>query len=56
MNLNFNIKKDFKNIEVFPTAGALGAQIENVNLSDNLPDNIIEEIYDALLTYQVIFF
>ncbi len=56
MNLNFNVKKDFKNIEVFPTAGALGAQIENVNLSDNLPDNIIKEIYDALLTYQVIFF
>ena len=56
MNINFNIKKDFQNIEVVPTAGALGAQIENINLSDDLPDNIIEEIYDALLSYQVIFF
>ena len=33
MNIHFNTKKDFQNIEVFPTAGALGAQIENVNLS-----------------------
>ena len=56
MNIDFNAKKDFKNIKVSPTAGALGAQIENINLSENLPDNIINEIYDALLTYQVIFF
>ena len=56
MNIDFNTKKDFKNIKVSPTAGALGAQIENINLSENLPDNIINEIYDALLTYQVIFF
>ena len=56
MNIDFNTKKDFKVIKVSPTAGALGAQIENINLSENLPDNIINEIYDALLTYQVIFF
>ena len=56
MNIIFNAKKDFRNIEVFPAAGALGAQIENVNLSEDLSDEIITEIYDALLTYQVIFF
>ena len=56
MNIHFNTKKDFKFIEVFPTAGALGAQIENINLSEDLSEEIITEIYDALLTYQVIFF
>jgi|TARA_X000000368_G_scaffold46575_1_gene33351 taurine dioxygenase len=56
MNIHFNTKKDFQNIEVFPTAGALGAQIENVNLSDDLSEEVVNEIYDALLTYQVIFF
>ena len=56
MNVDFNTKKDFKNIKVSPTAGALGTQIENINLSENLPDKIINEIYDALITYQVIFF
>ena len=52
MNIIFNAKKVFRNIEVFPTAGALGAQIENVNLSEDLSEEIKTEIYDALLTYQ----
>ena len=34
----------------------MGAEIENINLSDNLSDDSISEIYEALLTYQVIFF
>ena len=56
MNIHFNKKKDFQFIEVYPTAGALGAQIENVNLSEDLSEEVVKEIYEALLTYQVIFF
>ena len=50
------VKKNFKNINVSPIAGALGAEIENINLSDNLSDDVISEIYEALLKFQVIFF
>ena len=49
MNIHFNTKKDFQNIEVFPTAGALGAQIENVSLSDDLSEEVINEIYLSLI-------
>ena len=56
MNLYVKTKTNFENIEVKPIAGALGAQIENINLSENLSDEIISEIYNALLSYQVIFF
>ena len=56
MTASVKVKKNFKNINVFPIAGALGAEIENVNLSENLSNEVISEIYDALLTYQVIFF
>ena len=56
MNLYVKTKTNFENIEVKPIAGALGAQIENINLSENLSDEIISEIYSALLSYQVIFF
>lgn len=56
MTSSVKVKKNFKNINVFPIAGALGAEIENINLSDNLSDNVVSEIYGALLTYQVIFF
>ena len=53
MTASVKVKKNFKNINVFPIAGALGAEIENVNLSENLSNEVISEIYDALLTYQV---
>ena len=56
MKINNNQNIDFKTIKVNPIAGALGAQIDNIDLSENLPDEIISEIYDALLAYQVIFF
>jgi hypothetical protein len=42
MNIHFNTKKDFKFIEVYPTAGALGAQIENVNLSEDLSKKLLK--------------
>ena len=56
MKSNANQNMNFKRITVNPIAGALGAQIDNVDLSENLPDEIIYEIYNALLAYQVIFF
>ena len=55
MKSNANLNMNFENITVNPIAGALGAQIDNVDLSENLPDEIISEIYNALLAYQVIF-
>ena len=43
-------------IEIQPVAGALGAELSNVDLSDDLAENMIAEIRQALLDYQVIFF
>jgi taurine dioxygenase len=37
-------------------AGALGAEISGVDLSQDLPDEVIAEIRDALVEHQVIFF
>ena len=56
MKSNANLNMNFVNITVNPIAGALGAQIDNVDLSENLPDEIISEIYNALLAYHVIIF
>ena len=39
-----------------PIAGALGAEITGVNLAEDLSDETIGEIRQALLDYQVIFF
>ena len=47
---------DFKFIKVNPIAGAIGAEIDNVNLSSNLEDEILKEIYSAFLSFNVIFF
>ena len=54
MKSNANQNMNFENITVNPIAGALGAQIDNVDLSENLPDEIISEIYDALLALSLI--
>jgi len=48
--------KDFKLIKVNPMAGAVGAEIEDVNLSSNLDQEILKEIYKAFLLFNVIFF
>lgn len=47
---------DYHSITVEPIAGALGAEVGRVNLSDNLSDATIAEIRKALLQYLVIFF
>lgn len=43
-------------IEIVPVAGALGAEIHGVNLSENLDDTLISDIRQALLDHLVIFF
>lgn len=43
-------------ITATPIAGALGAEITGVSISDNLSDGVIAEIRQALLDHQVIFF
>jgi len=43
-------------IRVEPIAGALGAEISGVDLSQPLPDVLIGKIRAALLEHQVIFF
>jgi taurine dioxygenase len=46
----------FRNISVHPVAGSLGAEIEGVDLAQDLPDLVMAEIRAALLDYLVIFF
>lgn len=46
----------YTTIEAAPIAGALGAEISGVFLSEELSDETIAEIRQALLDYQVIFF
>ena len=47
---------NYKNIEVSPISGALGALITGVELKEPLQDPVFEEIYNAFLEYKVIFF
>ena len=46
----------YKNIKIKKVSGAIGALIEDVQLGENLAENTSNEIYDAFLKYQVIFF
>jgi len=50
------ISKQYKNITVNPIAGSLGAEIQNVDLSETISDEIISDVYQALLDFQVVFF
>ena len=43
-------------VEIFPIAGALGAEIGGVDVAQDLDDAVISEIRQALLDYGVIFF
>lgn len=49
-------KKEFKFIKIKKLSGSIGAVIENVELNERLTNEIFDEIYDAFLEYQVIFF
>ena len=46
----------YREIEVAPVAGALGAEIGGVDISEPLADDTFEEIRRAFLEYRVIFF
>lgn len=48
--------RPYETIEVKRVAGALGAEIFNVDLSRPLTDEIFSEIYQAFVEHQVIFF
>jgi taurine dioxygenase len=43
-------------LEIRPIAGALGAELHGVNLAEDLPDEVVAEIRQALLDHLVIFF
>jgi len=46
----------YETISVAPIAGALGAEVSGVDLSQSLPDQVIGEISAALLEHLVVFF
>ena len=50
------MKRNFRTIEVCPIDGALGAEINGVDISQPLEGEVISEIRQAFLDYLVIFF
>jgi len=46
----------FKTIQVLPMAGALGAEVFGVDLSDEIPRDVLEEVKRAYHQFGVIFF
>lgn len=46
----------FTRFSIAPLTPRIGAEISGVDLRDNLPDDVIAEIRQALLTYKVVFF
>ncbi len=55
---NMNQIRDsvYRHIEAAPISGAAGAEIAGVDLSRDLPDDVLAEVRAALLAHQVIFF
>lgn len=51
-----NTKETSSSLDIRPVAGALGAEIHGVDLSQSLSDSTIAEIRQALLDHLVIFF
>jgi taurine dioxygenase len=49
-------RRDYRHIEVRPIAGALGAEIDGVDVAQPLADGVIAEIRTALLDHLVVFF
>jgi len=50
------MRNDYQHITVSPIAGALGAELGNVDLAADNPQAVYDEIHRALLENQVIFF
>ncbi|HYC66567.1 MAG TPA: TauD/TfdA family dioxygenase [Reyranellaceae bacterium] len=49
------LKRNYKHITVHPIAGALGAEIEGVDMSRALDDEVVAEVRQAFLDHLVIF-
>ncbi len=47
---------EYRHVAVRPLAGALGAEIEGVDLARPLPDEAVAEIHQVFLEYLVVFF
>ena len=47
---------DYQTIEVNPIGAHLGAEVVGANLAEPLGDQVFQEIHDALIEHQVIFF
>lgn len=45
----------YERINVKPIAGALGAEIEGVNMAEPMGNQVFQEVHDALMEHQVIF-
>ena len=50
------MREDYGRIDVQPVTGALGAEIFDVSLADELDNETFSEIYDAFLDHLVLFF
>ncbi|MDF1722390.1 MAG: taurine dioxygenase [Minwuia sp.] len=46
----------YERIEVKPIAGALGAEISGVSMAEPMGNQVFQEVHDALMAHQVIFF
>jgi len=47
--------RTYRHIEVRPLAGALGAEVEGVDMADDLKDEVVQEVRQAFLDHLVIF-
>src|SRR5262245_18606555 len=56
MTMAQRLRPDAIELDVHPLAGRIGAQIDNIKLASDLPDNAIAAIEAALSKYKVIFF
>src|SRR5262249_31059694 len=54
--MNAPRNRQYQHIEAHKIAGSLGAEVAGVDLSDDLPDDVLAEIRAALLDNCVIFF
>ena len=50
------MSSSYQHIQVKPINGRIGAVIEGVQLSSELPQETVQEINQALLQYKTIFF
>src|SRR5581483_5612250 len=54
--MNAPTNASYRTIDTHRIAGALGAEVTGVDLSQDLPDHVLAEVRAALLEHQVIVF